>query len=56
MQSVSDQAVGAGLIRGVRPDQQLVKVAMSIKHLSYRIIQVPLYHLPSRCVSDADCA
>lgn len=26
MQSVSDQAVGAGVIRGVRPDQQLVKV------------------------------
>lgn len=26
VQSVSDQAVGAGLIRGVRPDQQLVKI------------------------------
>lgn len=30
MQSVSDQAVGAGVIRGVRPDQQLVKVVMKI--------------------------
>ncbi|GAB4856380.1 hypothetical protein Ancab_014300 [Ancistrocladus abbreviatus] len=26
VQSVSDQAVGVGLIRGVRPDQQLVKI------------------------------
>ncbi|XP_074562762.1 signal recognition particle subunit SRP54, chloroplastic isoform X2 [Curcuma longa] len=26
VQSVSDQAVGAGVIRGVRPDQQLVKI------------------------------
>ncbi|GFQ06097.1 signal recognition particle 54 kDa protein chloroplastic [Phtheirospermum japonicum] len=26
VQSVSDQAVGTGLIRGVRPDQQLVKI------------------------------
>lgn len=26
VQSVSDQAVGVGVIRGVRPDQQLVKV------------------------------
>ncbi|KAL6514344.1 hypothetical protein OROHE_019086 [Orobanche hederae] len=26
VQAVSDQAVGTGLIRGVRPDQQLVKV------------------------------
>ncbi|WOL02296.1 signal recognition particle 54 kDa protein, chloroplastic [Canna indica] len=26
VQSVSDQAVGSGLIRGVRPDQQLVKI------------------------------
>lgn len=30
MQSVSDQAVGAGVIRSVRPDQQLVKVDMKI--------------------------
>lgn len=26
VQSISDQAVGTGLIRGVRPDQQMVKV------------------------------
>jgi len=26
VQSVSEQAVGVGLIRGVKPDQQLVKV------------------------------
>lgn len=26
VQSVSDQAVGVGVIRGVKPDQQLVKV------------------------------
>lgn len=26
VQAVSDQAVGVGLIRGVRPDQQLVKI------------------------------
>lgn len=26
VQAVSDQAVGTGLIRGVKPDQQLVKV------------------------------
>lgn len=26
VQSVSDQAVGTGVIRGVKPDQQLVKV------------------------------
>lgn len=26
VQSVSDQAVGMGVIRGVKPDQQLVKV------------------------------
>lgn len=26
MQAVSDQAVGVGVIRGVKPDQQLVKV------------------------------
>lgn len=29
VQSVSEQAVGVGLIRGVRPDQQLVKVGSS---------------------------
>lgn len=28
MQDVSDQAVGVGIIRGVRPDQQLVKVKL----------------------------
>lgn len=26
MQAVSDQAVGVGVTRGVKPDQQLVKV------------------------------
>jgi signal recognition particle subunit SRP54 len=26
VQSVGDQAVGVGLIRGVKPDQQFVKV------------------------------
>nr|GMD86802.1 signal recognition particle 54 kDa protein, chloroplastic [Ipomoea batatas]GMD88420.1 signal recognition particle 54 kDa protein, chloroplastic [Ipomoea batatas]GMD89809.1 signal recognition particle 54 kDa protein, chloroplastic [Ipomoea batatas] len=26
VQSISDQAVGTGLIRGVRPDQQMVKI------------------------------
>lgn len=26
VQSVTDQAVGVGVIRGVKPDQQLVKV------------------------------
>lgn len=29
MQSVSDQAVGVGVVRGVRPDQQLVKVSLN---------------------------
>lgn len=36
VQSVSDQAVGVGLIRGVKPDQQLVKV-----HLSELIVARP---------------
>lgn len=30
---MSDQAVGTGLIRGVRPDQQLVKVHRVIERL-----------------------
>lgn len=30
MQAVSDQAVGVGLVRGVKPDQQLVKVVVSL--------------------------
>ena len=30
VQAVSDQAVGVGLIRGVRPDQQLVKVKLTV--------------------------
>lgn len=30
VQSVSDQAVGVGLIRGVKPDQQLVKVRVYV--------------------------
>lgn len=29
VQSVSDQAVGVGVIRGVKPDQQLVKVNLN---------------------------
>ena len=35
VQSVSDQAVGVGVIRGVRPDQQLVKV----KSFSFTLIR-----------------
>lgn len=31
MQAVSDQAVGVGVIRGVKPDQQLVKVTSLTK-------------------------
>ena len=30
VQAVSEKAVGVGLIRGVRPDQQLVKVGINI--------------------------
>lgn len=30
VQSVSERAVGVGLIRGVKPDQQLVKVSASL--------------------------
>lgn len=33
MQSVSDQAVGVDLIKGVRPDQQLVKVGQALNTL-----------------------
>lgn len=33
VQSVSDQAVGVGVIRGVKPDQQLVKVKSHTKAL-----------------------
>lgn len=35
MQAVSDQAVGVGLIRGVKPDQQLVKVVVSLSRSGY---------------------
>lgn len=37
VQAVSEQAVGTGLIRGVRPDQQLVKVYLMIKWLGHAI-------------------
>ena len=36
VQSVSEQAVGVGLIRGVRPDQQLVKVVGWVLGIIYQ--------------------
>lgn len=36
MQSVSEQAVGVGLIRGVRPDQHLVKVIDLVLGIIYQ--------------------
>lgn len=42
MQAVSDQAVGVGLIRGVKPDQQLVKVVGSFTICGYSAVKINL--------------
>lgn len=39
VQAVSDQAVGTGVIRGVRPDQQLVKVYLTVAYSTIRFWQ-----------------
>ncbi|MFS7964823.1 putative signal recognition particle SRP54, helical bundle, SRP/SRP receptor [Helianthus anomalus] len=41
VQAVSEQAVGVGVIRGVKPDQQLVKVCFFFP-LKYIIINDPI--------------
>lgn len=38
VQAVSEQAVGVGVIRGVTPDQQLVKVCISIELISFTYV------------------
>lgn len=35
VQAVSDQAVGVGVIRGVKPDQQLVKVTSLTRMVAF---------------------
>jgi hypothetical protein len=44
VQSVTDRAIGTDLIRGVRPDQQLVKVCIiSFFQIQYLISDHPVY-------------
>lgn len=39
IQSVSEQAVGVGVTRGVKPDQQLVKVSVQLTLFCAEIMQ-----------------
>lgn len=51
VQTVSEQAVGVGVIRGVRPDQQLVKVSqMLLFSRSFRLIVLQELHRSVYCV------
>uniref|UniRef100_A0A803L2V7 signal-recognition-particle GTPase n=1 Tax=Chenopodium quinoa TaxID=63459 RepID=A0A803L2V7_CHEQI len=51
VQSVSDQAVGVGLIRGVKPDQQLVKIVKDelVKLMGGEVSELVFFKIWSHC-------